>query len=100
MSLTLPKDAFLALAAVAWSDGVFTPDEGAALLRAARTASLGGDDLAAVERSTTTAITIPEIETIRMTRADRVLTYALANERSADHGDLTPGQVSAPLVRF
>ena len=90
MALTLPKDAFLALAAVAWSDGVFTADEGAALLRAARASGLDAAELAAVERSTKTSITIPEIETIRMTRADRVLTYALATWLARLDGVVTP----------
>ena len=90
MSLTLPKDAFLALAAVGWSDGVFTAEEGAALLRAARGSGLAAEDLASVESAMKKSITIPEIETIRMTRADRVLTYALATWLARLDGVVTP----------
>jgi hypothetical protein len=90
MAIHLPKDSFLALAAVAWSDGVFTPEEGEALLRAGRAAGLDAADLADVQRYTTTSITIPEVDTIRMSRGDRVLTYALATWLARLDGVVTP----------
>lgn len=90
MAIHLPKDSFLALAAVAWSDGVFTEDEGAALIRAAKAAGLDDTELADVQRYTTKAITIPEVDTIRMSRADRVLTYALATWLARLDGVVTP----------
>jgi tellurite resistance protein len=90
MSLDLPKDSFLAIAAIAWADGVFAPEEGQGLLRAARSAGLPADELAQIEGAVTKKITIPEIETIRMSRGDRVLTYALATWLARLDGVVSP----------
>ena len=78
MALTLPKDSFLALAAIGWADGVLAPEEGIAFVRGAKEAGLSAAEVAEVESYTKKTITIPEVETIRMTRTDRVITYALA----------------------
>ena len=90
MALELPKDALLALCAVGWADDVLAPEEGVALLHAARDAGLGPDDIAEIERATKTKITIPEIETIRLSRGDRVITYALATWLARLDGVVTP----------
>src|SRR4051794_15135658 len=76
--MQLPRDAFIALAAVGWADGKLDADEGAALLRAASASGLGGKDLAAVEAAIRAPVQIADAETARLSRGQRVLTYALA----------------------
>ena len=78
MPLKLPKDSFLALAAIGWADGNLDPKEGEAFIRAAKDAGLPAEEVAEIESYTKKKITIPEVETIRMTRTDRAITYALA----------------------
>ncbi|HVY47119.1 MAG TPA: hypothetical protein VHB21_14625 [Minicystis sp.] len=79
MALTLPKQAFVALAAVAWSDGSFRKNEGAALLHAAKQCGLGGDDLAEVERSTKAAVSLDGFDAAALGPWERIVTYALAS---------------------
>jgi len=78
MSIKLPKQAFLALAAVAWADGRYQRNEGAALLRAAKECGVEGDDLAAVEASTKVQVEMSSFEPGEMSEWEQVLTYALA----------------------
>ncbi len=79
MALSLPKQSFLALAAIGWADGSFRKTEVAALLAAAQKAGLIDDDLADIERSTKKAVTIDAFEPGNMSEWDRVVTYALAS---------------------
>jgi len=79
MSIALPKSSFLALAAVGWADGTFRKDEGAALVRAAKACGLADEDLAEVERSTKTAVSLDTYEAGDLGEWDRVVTYALAS---------------------
>jgi hypothetical protein len=79
MALILPKQAFLALAAVGWADGSFRKNEGAALLRAASACGVAGDDLAEVERSTKDRVSLDAFDASAMGEWERVLTYALAS---------------------
>lgn len=90
MALNLPKDALLALAAIGWADGNLDKEEGMALLHAARDSGLTPEEIADVEAVTRKAITIPEVETIRLTRGDRVITYALATWLARLDGVVTP----------
>lgn len=62
MANTLPKQAFVALAAVGWADGTLTRPEATALLDAARKHGLEGDDLAAVERSIKATVALAAFE--------------------------------------
>ena len=78
MALTLPKEAFLALAALGWADGSMRKSERSGLARAAKECGLAGDDLAAVEASLTTETKLSEFVPGDMTDWQRVLTYSLA----------------------
>lgn len=75
----LPSDAFVALAAVGWADGRMTKTEGAALVRAAKESGLAGDELAAVEAATKTAVSLDDFDPSGLTPYQRGLTFALAS---------------------
>ena len=79
MSIKLPRQAFVALAAVGWADGRLMRSEAKALLEAARKHGVDGDDLAEVERSTRDAVPLEAFDPGDMSVRDRVLTYALAS---------------------
>lgn len=74
----LPKESFLALAALGWADGNLDADEGAALLRAARESGVAGDDLAEIEQATRAPVSLDALPVAGLTRAARAFTYALA----------------------
>lgn len=78
MAMTLPKEAFLALAALGWADGSMRKDERAGLARAAKACGVEGDDLAAVEAALTKQTTLADFVPGDMTEWQRLLTYALA----------------------
>lgn len=79
MATNIPRQAFVGLAAVAWADGSIRKTEGQALLRAAKEAGLEGDDLAAVEAATKSAVAFDAFDPGDMDRWQRTLTYALAS---------------------
>ena len=76
MDLKIGRDTLLAISAVAWADGSIDPREADALRQAAKQLLTEGDDLASVERSLTTKVTLDEVETVRMNRLTRLFTYA------------------------
>jgi uncharacterized tellurite resistance protein B-like protein len=78
MANQLPREAFLALAAIAWADGRMTPAEATGLVRAARTFGVEGDDLAAVEAATKTKTTLEAFDPATLSSWQRLLTFGLA----------------------
>jgi hypothetical protein len=76
--MNLPKQAFLALAAVGWADGSLQRIESVGLLRAAKEAGLGEADLAEVEKAAKTKTELEGLALDGMPEWDQVLTYALA----------------------
>ena len=76
MELKIGRDTLLALSAVAWADGSIDPREAEALRQAAKQLLVQGDDLASVERSLSSKVTLDEVETVRMNRLTRLFTYA------------------------
>jgi hypothetical protein len=81
MDNKLPKESFLALAAIGWADGSLQRVEGIGLLRAATECGLSGEDLAEVERAakTETRASLADIDLRGLSRWKQVLTYALAS---------------------
>jgi len=76
--MKLPKQSFLALAAIGWADGSLQPVEATGLMRAAREAGIAGDDLAEVEHAVKNNATLEAVDVSGMSPWDQVLTYALA----------------------
>ena len=80
MSITLPKQSFLALAAVGWADGSLQRNEATGLLRAAKECGVAGDDLAEVEHAIKTKTAIESVASSSgLSQWQTVLTYALAS---------------------
>src|SRR5262245_60481140 len=79
MSNKLPKQAFVALAAVGWADGSLRRSEATALLEAAKKHDFDAEDLAVVEQSTKTPVALDAFDPGDMSERDRVMTYALAS---------------------
>ena len=76
MELKIGRDTLLAISAVAWADGSLDPREADALRQAAKQLLVQDDDLASVERSLSSKVTLDEVETVRMNRLTRLFTYA------------------------
>src|SRR5262245_44964052 len=79
MSIDLPKQAFIALSAVAWADGSFRKDEVTALLTAAKASGIAGEDLAEVEASTKEKVPLDTFNPTGLDPWQRALTFALAS---------------------
>ncbi len=79
MATSIPGQAFIGLAAVAWADGSLRPSEGKALIHAATQCGLTGDELAAVEQATKASVSMDGFSAEGLSPWDRVLTYALAS---------------------
>jgi len=75
----LPKESFLALAAVGWADGALRQNEATGLLRAAQACGVAGADLAAIERATKERTSLDASGLGGLSPAEQVLTYALAS---------------------
>jgi hypothetical protein len=95
MAFTLPKEAFIALAALGWADGSIRPSEKSGLLKAASSCGLAGDDLAAVESALSKETKLDGFVPGDMTDWQRLLTYGLAvwlarldGVQSTDESDL------------
>jgi uncharacterized membrane protein YebE (DUF533 family) len=79
MTTKLPKQSFVALAAVGWADGSLRRSEATALVDAAQKLGLEGEDLAAVEQSTKAPVALDAFDPGIMTVWECVVTYALAS---------------------
>jgi tellurite resistance protein len=77
--MSLRKEGFVAIAAVARADGLLRKDESNGLLGAARDAGLSSADVSEVERALSDAVPLGEIDFSGLSGAERALTYALAN---------------------
>jgi uncharacterized membrane protein YebE (DUF533 family) len=74
----LPKEVFLALAAIAWADGAIDSDEADAIVRAAVDAGLPLEDVAAVEQTARERVDLGVVDRAGLSREDRVFVYAVA----------------------
>lgn len=77
MSTTLPKEAFVALAALSWADGDLRNSEKTGLLAAARAAGVPEGDLAVVERALSEKTTLDAFAPGDMSDWQRIVTYAI-----------------------
>jgi hypothetical protein len=76
--MNLPKQSFLALAAIGWADGSLQRVESTGLLRAATEAGIAGDDYNEIEAAAKAHTTLDKVDLGGMSQWDQVLTYALA----------------------
>jgi len=76
--MNLPKQSFLALAALGWVDGSLQRVEATGLLHAAKQAGLPPDAIAEIEAATKKKVDFAEIDVGGLSQWDQVLTYALA----------------------
>src|SRR5579883_2517185 len=86
MDKSLPRESFLALAAIGWADGSLQQREATGLVRAAKECGLAGDDLAQVEQATKKKVTLDAVQIGALGRWHQVLTYALASWLAALDG--------------
>lgn len=78
MAFELPKEAFIALAALGWADGSIRPSEKAGLLKAAASCGVAGGDLTEVEAALTKETKLDGFVPGDMSDWQRLLTYGLA----------------------
>ncbi|RYZ08436.1 MAG: hypothetical protein EOO73_08290 [Myxococcales bacterium] len=76
--MSLRKEGFLAVVAVARADGLLRADESRGVLVAAREVGLADDQLAEVEAALTTGLALESLDFSGLSGAERALTYALA----------------------
>jgi tellurite resistance protein len=106
--MTLPslhKDAFLALAAVAWADGRLDPDEADAIVRAAAEEGVSLEELESVEREVKAFEARPRnakdapdlsfLDRSAMSKQDRIFVYSVACWIAKLDGVVTPQESDA-----
>ncbi len=79
MATQLPKESFLAIAAVAWADGRMKKDEAAGLQRAAKENGLDEEGLAAVAATADEKVELDGLDLGGLNDWQGALTYAFAN---------------------
>ncbi|MEO8801012.1 MAG: DUF533 domain-containing protein [Polyangiaceae bacterium] len=85
----LGRDIFVALAAIAWADGTLDPDEADAIVRAAVECGLELDEIAEIEKATSSKIDLGVIDRAGMTKEDRLFVYAIARWIAEIDGHVT-----------
>ena len=85
----MKKDVFVALAAIGWSDGTLDPEEADAIVRAALEEGLELDEIAEIEKSTSTRIPLGAIDRASLTKEDRLFVYAVARWIAELDGEVT-----------
>ncbi len=78
MPSKLPLDSFLALAAIGWADGSLTRIEREGLARAAKECGLPDLDVAEIDHAMKEKRTLKGLKLAGLSRAQQVLTFALA----------------------
>jgi uncharacterized membrane protein YebE (DUF533 family) len=74
----LGKDVFVALAAIAWSDGQLDPDEADAIVRTAADEGLSLEEMADIEEATKKPVDLGVVDRSGMSKEDRLFVYAVA----------------------
>lgn len=92
MEKKLPKQSFLALAAIGWSDGSLQRIEATGLIRAAKECGLEGADLAEVEKAAKEKHSLDTVDLRGMSKWEQVLTYALASWFAALDGVISTSE--------
>ena len=94
-AITLNRDIFLALAAIAWADGRLDPDEADAIVRAAVEAGLELEAIEEIESATRERIDLGTVDRSGLTKEDRLFVYALACWIARLDGEVTEEEGAA-----
>ena len=78
MSLELPAESFIAIAAVGWADGWMRKAEAEGLMRAAQACGVEGEALSRVEEAVKSGSKIADVDVSAMSGWQRALTYSIA----------------------
>jgi hypothetical protein len=92
MDSKLPKESFLALAAIGWADGSLHRVERVGLLRAAEECGLEGDELALLKGATKEKGSLDDVDLRGLSTWKQVLTYALASWFAALDGVISTSE--------
>ena len=90
MDVEIGRETLMALAAIAWADGVVDPAEADGIRATAKQLGLGDADVQAVEQALASGVGLDQVETLRMSRLTRLFTYAAAVWIAQIDGAITP----------
>lgn len=91
----LPRDVFIALAAVAWADGEIAEDEADAIVRTAAEEGLELEEISEIEEAVHQPVDIGEISIQNMSKADRLFVYAVGAWIARVDGTVAPEEITA-----
>lgn len=95
MNPTLNRHVFLALATVAWADGVLSAEERQGILQAAGGAGYSAEECAELDAAIQQPRDIESLNLGRLSAVDRVFVYATAAWLARIDGVMDPGEVAA-----
>ncbi|NRA32042.1 MAG: TerB family tellurite resistance protein [Polyangiaceae bacterium] len=78
MGLKLHRQAFVAVASVAWADGRLSNGESVGLLRAARESGIEGQDFEALETAVQAGVKLDDFDPSQLTDWEKAFAYAIA----------------------
>jgi uncharacterized membrane protein YebE (DUF533 family) len=91
----LKKDVFVALAAIAWADGVLDAEEADAIVRAAVDEGLALEEIAAIEAATSNPVDLGAIDRSGLSKEDRLFVYGVACWIAQIDGHVTEEETAA-----
>src|SRR5579883_1873710 len=97
--MKLGKDVFMALCAVGWSDDKVEANEADAIVHAARTCGVEGEELDAVKRATREKVPLSAIQKMKLEPDERLFVYAIAAWLARVDGVVMPEEKEA-LMRL
>lgn len=74
----LPREAFMALAAVGWADGTLDAEEADAIARTAAEDGLELEEIQAVEAATKSPVKLGDVDVSQLSDKERLYVYAIA----------------------
>jgi uncharacterized membrane protein YebE (DUF533 family) len=91
----LGRDVFVALAAVAWSDGTIDEDEADAIVRTAAEEGLEIEELNEIEELLKKPVDIEKVDLSSLSKADRLFVYAVGAWIARVDGNIAPEEITA-----
>jgi hypothetical protein len=92
MGQKLPREVFLALAAVGWIDGKLEDREADAIARAAVDEGLDLAEIEAIEKAVRSKLEFRDIDVSQLSPAERLYVYAMASWIAALDGTIAPSE--------